>query len=163
LIGNLRGGSDFGEQLAFPVHVPVLDRNRIAYILSAVITPDGLATLLRGQNALSEEWVRGVADNSGRVVARTREAQRYVGQRGTPEFLKRYSIANEDVYRDITLEGLSVYSAYSRAPMSRWIAGVAVPAAVIDASFQQSLYVATVFGLFLLIIGFAGAFEISRR
>src|SRR5215475_9406581 len=34
LIGNLRGGSDFGEPLAFPVHVPVVHGNRLAYILS---------------------------------------------------------------------------------------------------------------------------------
>jgi signal transduction histidine kinase/CheY-like chemotaxis protein len=163
LIGSLRGGSDFGEQLAFPVHVPVVHGNRLVYILSAVITPDGLANLLRGQNALSEEWVRGVVDNSGLVVARTRDAQRYVGQKGTPEFLKRYSSANEDVYRDTTFEGVPVYGAYSRAPMSRWIAGVAVPAAVIDGAFQRSLYVASGFGLFLLVVGLTGAFEISRR
>src|SRR5262245_21188933 len=31
LIGNLRGGSDFGEQLAFPVHVPVMDQGHLGY------------------------------------------------------------------------------------------------------------------------------------
>jgi signal transduction histidine kinase/CheY-like chemotaxis protein len=163
LIGDLRGGSDFGEQLAFPVHVPVMRDGHLAYILSAVITPDRLADLLRRQNVLSDEWVRGVVDNSGVVVARTRDPERFVGQKGTPEFLKRYSAANEDVYRDNALEGVPVYGAYSRAPMSRWIAGVAVPAVIIDASFQRSLVVASSFGLFLLVVGLAGAFEISRR
>src|SRR5262245_30435719 len=38
LIGDLRGGSDFGEQLAFPVHVPVVHDGHLVYILSAVIT-----------------------------------------------------------------------------------------------------------------------------
>ena len=163
LIGNLRGGSDFGEQLAFPVHVPVMRDGRLVYILSAVITPDRLADLLRGQSTLSDEWVRGVMDNSGVLVARTRDPERFVGQKGTPEFLKRYSAANEDVYRDNTLEGVPVYGAYSRAPMSRWIAGVAVPVAVVDAAFRRSLFIASSFGLFLLVIGLAGAFEISRR
>ena len=73
LIGNLRGGSDFGEQLAFPVHVPVMHDGRLNYILSAVITPDRLANLLRGQSTLSDEWVRGVMDNNGVLVARTRD------------------------------------------------------------------------------------------
>jgi len=163
LIGNLRGGSDFGEQLAFPVHVPVMREERLVYILSAVITPDRLANLLRGQSALSDEWVRGVVDNRGVLVARTRDAERFVGQKGTPEFLKRYSTVNEDVYRDTTLEGQQVYGAYARAPMSRWIAGVAVPAAVVDAAFQRSLFVVSVFGVVLLMVGFGGAFEISRR
>jgi signal transduction histidine kinase len=163
LIGNLRGGSDFGEQLAFPVHVPVMHEGRLVYVLSAVITPDRLADLLRGQSVLSDEWVRGVVDNSGVLVARTRDPERFVGQKGTPEFLKRYSTLNEDVYRDNALEGVPVYGAYSRAPMSRWIAGVAVPVAVIDAGFRQSLLVVTTFSLFLLGIGLVGAFEISRR
>jgi hypothetical protein len=70
---------------------------------------------------------------------------------------------NEDVYRDTTLEGQQVYGAYARAPMSRWIAGVAVPAAVVDAAFQRSLFVVSVFGVVLLMVGFGGAFEISRR
>src|SRR5258706_15237278 len=47
--------------------------------------------------------------------------------------------------------------------MSRWIAGVAVPVAVVDAAFQRSLFVASMFGLFLLAVGLAAAFEISRR
>jgi signal transduction histidine kinase/CheY-like chemotaxis protein len=163
LIGNLGGGSDFGEQLAFPVHVPVMRDGHLVYILSAVITPERLTSLLRGQNTLSDEWVRGVVDNNGVLVARTRDGERFVGQKGTPEFLKRYSAANEDVYRDTTLEGLPVYGAYSRAPMSRWIAGVAVPAALVDGSFRQSLLVASTFGVLLLVIGLVGAFEISRR
>jgi signal transduction histidine kinase/CheY-like chemotaxis protein len=163
LIGNLRGGSDFGEQLAFPVHVPVIRNGRLAYILSAVITPDRLSDLLRSQNTLPDEWVRGVVDTSGVLVARTRDPERFVGRKGTPDALKRYSAANEDVYRDNTIEGLPVYGAYARAPMSRWIAGIAVPAAVVDASFQRSLFVVSAFGIFLLAIGLAGAYEISRR
>src|SRR5262245_11458793 len=39
LIGNLRGGSDSGEQPAFPVHVPVMHEGHLVYVLSAVITP----------------------------------------------------------------------------------------------------------------------------
>ena len=163
LIGNLRGGTDSGEQLAFPVHVPVMREGRLVYILSAVITPDRLADLLRRQSLPSDEWVRGVVDNSGVLVARTRDPERFVGQKGTPAFLKRYSTLNEDVYRDNTLEGVPVYGAYSRAPMSHWIVGVAVPVAVIDAGFRQSLLVVTMFGLFLLGIGLIGAFEVSRR
>ena len=73
------------------------------------------------------------------------------------------SALTEEFYRDNTLEGVPVYGAYSRAPMSRWIAGVAVPVAVVNAGFRQSLVVVTTFGIFLLAIGLAGAFEISRR
>src|SRR4029453_10959204 len=106
LIGNLRGGSDFGEQLAFPVHVPVMHGGRLVYVLSAVITPDHLPELLGGQSILADEWVRGVVDNSGVLVARTRDPERFVGRKGTPEFLKTNRTLTEVVYRDNDIDGV---------------------------------------------------------
>jgi signal transduction histidine kinase/CheY-like chemotaxis protein len=162
VIGDLRGGSDFGEALAFAVHVPVIRGGRLIYVLSAVITPDRLAKLI-GQQALSEEFVRGVVDKRGVLVARTRDPEQFVGQKGTPEFLKRFATANEAVYRDTSLEGESVYAAYTRAPISGWIAGVAVPVRAVNAPFRRSMLALVGLGLVLLGIGLAGAFEISRR
>lgn len=75
---------------------------------------------------------------SGVLVARSREPERYVGQKGTPAFLARYSEMPEGVYRDRPLDGTQVYGAYSAAATSRWIAGVAVPVAVVEAGFRQS-------------------------
>ena len=163
IIGSLRGGSDFGEPLAFPVHVPVIRGSRLLYVLSAVITPGRLAELIKSQTSLSDEWVRGVVDASGVIVARTRDPERFVGQKGTPEFLKRFETLTEETYRDTTLDGVAVYGAYARAPMSHWIAGVAVPASIVDAPIRRSLYAVTLFAVVLLAVGLGGAFEISRR
>src|SRR5436190_20921139 len=112
---------------------------------------------------LSDEWVRGIVDADGTVVARSREADRFVGQKGTLRFLEQYDATDEDIYRDVSLDGTPVYGAFSRAPMSRWIAGVGVPAPVVDASFRQSLIALTAMTVLLLSIGGGGTYLLSRR
>jgi hypothetical protein len=117
-IGNLREGRII-KQLGFPVHVPVIRNGQVIYVLSALITSAAFSDVLRRDARLSDEWVRGVVDADGIVVARSRDANRYVGQRGTPEFLARYAKNDEGVYRDVALDGTAVYGAFSRAPYSR--------------------------------------------
>jgi signal transduction histidine kinase/ActR/RegA family two-component response regulator len=111
---------------------------------------------------MSDEWVRGVVDDSGVVVARSRDPERFVGQNGTLGFVERLKTADSSVYRDVALDGTTVYGAFSRAPVSRWIAGVAVPAAVVDASFRRSMMALAMVAMLLLGVGGAGAYLISR-
>jgi signal transduction histidine kinase/CheY-like chemotaxis protein len=163
MVGSLMKGPRVGQELAFPVRVPVTRNGQLVFVLSAVITPDRLADVLRQRNAVTDEWVRGVVDNKGIIVARTRDAERFVGQQGTPEFLERFLHVNEAVYRDTTLDGKAVYGAFARAPISGWIAGVGVPAEMIDGPFRQSIIGLVGIGLLLFGMGCGGAFLISRR
>ena len=160
-IGDLRVGG--GNQPEFPVHVPVVRNGGVLYVLSAVITSRAFADVLNRGPKMSDEWVRGIVDPNGVVVARSRDPERFVGQKGTPDFLERYAKNSEGVYRDVALDGTKVYGAFSRAPMSRWIGGVAVPASVVDAAFNQSMSALGVIGLALLGVGGVAAFVISRR
>jgi len=161
-IGDLRAGSIMRQQ-GFPVHVPVIRNGQVVYVLSALITSVAFSEVLRREAKMSDEWVRGVVDGSGVVVARSRDPERFVGQKGTPAFIERYSKSDEGVYRDVTLDGTPVYGAFSRAPYSRWVGGVAVPATVVDASFNQSMAALGIVGAALLGVGGIAAFVISRR
>jgi signal transduction histidine kinase/CheY-like chemotaxis protein len=161
-VGNLHVGA-ITKQLGFLVRVPAIRDGRVVYVLSAWLTSSGFATVLRGQAKLSDEWVRGIVDADGTVVARSRDANRFVGQKGTLRFLEQYDTTDEGIYRDVSLDGTAVYGAFSRAPMSRWIAGVAVPAPVVDASFRQSLIALAAMTVLLLSIGGGGAYLLSRR
>ncbi len=163
MVGSLLKGPRVGQALGFPVRVPVTRNGQLLFVLSAVITPDRLADVLRRQKAVTDEWVRGVVDNKGIVVARTRDAERFVGQPATPEFLKKYLHVNEAVYRDTALDGKAVYGAFARAPISGWTSGVGVPADVIDGPFRRSVIGLLGIGLLLFGIGTGGAFVISRR
>jgi signal transduction histidine kinase/ActR/RegA family two-component response regulator len=141
----------------------VLRDGQVVYVVSAWITSERFSAVLRQQVPFPDEWARGVVDTNGVVVARSREPERYVGQRGTPAFLSRYQQMPEGVYRDVALDGTAVYGAYSRAPMSQWIAGVGVPAGVFDAAFRQSMVAVAAMTMLLLSIGGGGTYLLSRQ
>jgi signal transduction histidine kinase/ActR/RegA family two-component response regulator len=161
-IGTLHVGK-LTQELGFLVRVPVLRDGRVLYVLSAWITSQDFSSVLLRQAPFPDEWVRGVVDDGGVVVARSRDPARYVGQKGTAAFLARYDKTPEGVYRDIALDGTPVYGAYSQAPMSRWIAGVAVPAPLVDAAFNQSMVALAAMTLLLLSIGGGGTYLLSRQ
>jgi len=120
-IGTLHVGK-ISEERGFLVRVPVLRDGQVVYVLSAWITSERFSAVLRQQVPFPDEWARGVVDTNGVVVARSREPERYVGQKGTPSFLARYQEMPEGVYRDVALDGTAVYGAYShtRVAMDRW-------------------------------------------
>jgi hypothetical protein len=157
VIGNLRVGQ-MSQQLGFLVRVPVLRDDRVVYVLTAWITSKKFADVLRGQAPIPDEWLRGVVDPAGLIVARSRDPERFVGQKATPTFLRKQGTP-EAVYRDVSLDGTEVYSAFSRAPMSGWVAGVAVPASVVDARFRESMAALGAMALVLLAAGGGGAFS----
>ena len=161
-IGNLRAGQITG-QLGFPVRVPVIRDGRVPFIVSAWMTSTSFAKGFSGHAPLSAEWVRGVVDRDGVLVVRSRDSDRFVGQKGTSSFLARSQRDDQGVFRDVALDSTTVYGAFSRAPISGWIAGVAVPASVVDAPFRQSLVALGIVALILVGIGGGGTYLISRR
>ena len=161
-IGTLHVGR-MTQERGFLVRVPVLRDGSVRYVLSAWITSKGFSSVLGRQAPFPDEWVRGVVDTNGVVVARSRDSERYVGQKGTAAFLARYGKTPDGVYRDIALDGTPVYGAYSQAPASRWIAGVGVPVSIVDAAFKQSMVALAATTLLLLSIGGGGTYLLSRQ
>ena len=161
-IGTLHVGG-MTQERGFLVRVPVLRDGSVRYVLSAWITSKGFSSVLGRQAPFPDEWVRGVVDTNGVVVARSRDSERYVGQKGTAAFLARYGKTPDGVYRDIALDGTPVYGAYSQAPASRWIAGVGVPVSIVDAAFKQSMVALAATTLLLLSIGGGGTYLLSRQ
>lgn len=160
-VGDLARGQR-GGNLAFPVRVPVLRDDEVEYILTAVITPQALAEVVEQQTSIDGEWTRTIVDGEGFVVARTRNPERFVGQQGTPSFLRRIVQTEEGVYRDTTLEGEQVYVAFKRSG-SRWTAAVTVPVRVIQGPTQQAMWIVTGSGLALLLVSGLGAIVLSRQ
>jgi signal transduction histidine kinase/CheY-like chemotaxis protein len=161
-VGDL-ASSSLTRNLAFPVRVPVIRDGMLRYVLTAVITPKALASIVQRQTSIDGEWTRTIVDGQGVVVARTRSPDRFVGKRGTPSFLKRIGEASEGVYRDTTLEGVQVYVAFSRTRGSRWTAAVTVPVEVIEEPARRAMWLVIGSGLALLLISSAGALILSRH
>ncbi len=162
VIGNLQRGQ-ITRQMGFVVRVPVLRDDRVVYVLTAWITAQRFADVPRRHAPLSDEWVRGVVDANGAIVARSRDPERFVGQQGTAASQRRHDESGEAVFDDVLLDGTAVYGASSRAPISHWIAGVSVPASSVDARFRESMTALAAIAALLLVVGGSGAYFISRR
>ncbi|PSR16259.1 hybrid sensor histidine kinase/response regulator [filamentous cyanobacterium CCP3] len=162
IVGNLSQGRT-GKNFAFPVRVPVIQNGSLRYALTAVITPETLATVVEGQQPVEGEWTRTIVDGQGVVVTRTLSPQRFVGQRGTPSFLKRINAASEGVYPDRTLEGVEVYVAFSRIGKTSWTAAVTVPVNDIQGPARRAMGLVVSSGLALLLLSGTGAFLLSRQ
>ncbi len=162
-VGDLAPSRLNPNLLGFPVRVPVMQGNSPRYILTAVIHQKAIAKVVNQQEMIDGEWTRTIVDGRGIVVARTRDPERFVGQRGTPSFLEKIGEAPEGIYRDTTLEGKKVYVAFCRVGNLPWTVAVTVPVNVVQAPAQRAMEIVIGSGLILLLISGVGAFILSRQ
>ncbi|MBM4443032.1 MAG: cache domain-containing protein, partial [Candidatus Rokubacteria bacterium] len=161
-VGALVAGRASG-QLAFPVRVPIVRDGRVVYVLTAAVRPQSLQPLLIDAIPPRGEWTRAFSDRRGVIAARSRDPERFVGQAGTPEFVRRSRSMPEAFYRDTTIDGADAYIAFSHAAFSGWTAGVAFPVALIDGPVRRSMALMVGSGLVMVGVTAAAAYVAGRR
>jgi PAS domain S-box-containing protein len=97
-----------------------------------------MAAVLAAQK-LPPTWRAAIIDTDARVVARTHDAQLFVGKLVKPDLRARMRRAAEDMYETSTLDGVPVASVYSQAPASGWTVAVGIPLAELTASLYQGI------------------------
>jgi PAS domain S-box-containing protein len=124
--------------MGFTVRVPVIRDGLTKYVLSAGVNPKAMLELLVSQK-LPANWVAGVVDRNGRIVARTREPERYVGQFATKSLLEALARVPQGWFQGTTLDGAKVYTAYHRSAFSGWTVAIGIPAAQVEAGARQTI------------------------
>jgi diguanylate cyclase (GGDEF)-like protein len=126
--GPLRAG--FDRDPSVTVSVPVAQGDAGGHsrgqVLRARLSTDRLAQLLRQQH-LAPDWIVSIYDGDGTIVARSHEMQRFLGAKGAPLILQRLSQIDEDTVNAVTLEGIPVFSAFSRSPTTDWAVSIGIP------------------------------------
>ena len=159
-VGGIARGAVSGY-LAFTVRVPVVDRGRLRYLLSAVLSPDAVGQLLAEQH-LPEEWLGYVLDRELRFVARTPPGERLVGTVASDDL--RAGIAERrDRFSAVTRDGQRVFTAVTTSPRSGWTFGLAAPEAAVLAPLRLSLLLLLVCGAGAVAVGVALAILAARR
>lgn len=122
------GGLSMGPQAAqpaFAVRVPVLREGRLAYVLTAMVSPTAISRILREQS-MPDDWVASVVDRQLLQVARLYRGQVQVGVGVAPAFHAALtSGATQGAYRGSTLEGMPAYMTWRRSAFSGWSVGIA--------------------------------------
>jgi PAS domain S-box-containing protein len=142
------------------LEIPVLRKGRVIYALDIGIHTERLNEILAVQN-LQENWVAAILDGQGVIVARSHNAARFVGQKGTPDLVRSMLVASEGSVESTTLEGIPASVYYSRSPVTNWSVAIGIPRQSLEAGLIRSiallgLGIAMLFGMGLGLAWFVG-------
>ena len=106
--------------------VPVRRGDRVAFALAMGVFPERLGQILARQK-IPPDWVVSIFDSQGTIVARTRAAEQFVGQKGAPALVQRMAQVAEGRVETSTLEGIPVVAFFSRSAVSHWSVAIGIP------------------------------------
>jgi signal transduction histidine kinase len=149
------------ERHIFCVDVPVMEHGRAQYYMSVVMAPRALAAILDRQR-LPADWYATILDSTGRVVWRSHEPERFVGQMARQDTVAAMRISDEKIFPTMSLNGVPTYAAFSRSPTSRWAFSVGVPRRQMDAGIWPALFGSLLTVLLLLGVGAIAALRWTR-
>src|ERR1051325_6240890 len=150
------------ERFAFTVSVPVVRRNAVKYVLTAVINPQSIDALVSAQK-LPPDWTGAVLDGSSRLVSRTVDPEKFMGQFESDNIRAAIQRDSQGWFQATSLERRKVYTAYTRSGFSGWTVALTIPAAAVDASFREAIWSVGMLGFFLLILALAGGCIVSSK
>jgi PAS domain S-box-containing protein len=149
------------QQIA--VAVPVIRGGQAVGRLEMVFTLGRFAEVL-SRRTLPEAWTGAILDSKGVIVARSREAQSFVGKPGgtnLQDSIRRN--VPEGSFEGRTVEGTPVVTSFSRNGKYGWVAAIGVPQSELHAQLERSLWITAACALVLLAIGLLLARAIGRR
>ena len=147
----------------FFISVPVLVDGRVAYVLSGGVSPKRLQALF-AEAGLRSGWGGGIVDRSGILVARSRDANLYVGQPAQPPMAAAAKgEAPSGLFDVIDRDGIDVRNSFYRSPLSGWTAGVAVPATVVNAPMWHTVMILVIAAVFFIVVSLVLALLVAHR
>ncbi|HWN12397.1 MAG TPA: hypothetical protein VNU02_00985, partial [Candidatus Dormibacteraeota bacterium] len=141
--------------------VPVVRNGIPVYVLSAVLTPTALTEVLL-QQKVRPDAVGTLLDRNKVIIARTREAEQFIGQRATPDLVTKMQEANEGAFR-ASSDGQTLYAAISRSPRTGWTIVLGVPQAAADAPLRSSLWLLLAVGAGSMLLAILAAMWGAQR
>ena len=143
--------------------VPVYGKDgQIIYSLNVGILPGQLNDLLQRQ-ALPDGWLAAIIDRSGTIIGRSREAERYIGEKAVPELRERIRSGHHGSMAALTKEGIPVATAFARSLQWDWSIATGAPKATTDEEMRSLFAGISAAALALVVLGTWLAIRITRR
>jgi len=120
------------------VSVPVIRAGQTIYHLSSPIDLSHLNELLLEQK-FSSNWIAAVADANGTIIARTRDDEKFIGVKVRPALFVRMQQVSEDSVESVTVDGIPVFTAFSRSPLSGLSVVIGMPRSELDGALKDNL------------------------
>ncbi|HEY8607726.1 MAG TPA: cache domain-containing protein [Noviherbaspirillum sp.] len=150
-----------GKRHDFAISVPVVVGDGTPYILVMGINAAALNRTMAAQR-FPQQWIATIVDRQGKVVARSRDPEQYVGKPVRDYSRKILAARMEGVYPSVTLDGVQVKAFFSRVPLADWRAIISLPESEIHrTSVQATAFLGTVI-VVLLIFSVLAARAVAR-
>jgi two-component sensor histidine kinase len=142
------------------IDMPVIVDGKL-YDLAYQQSPRAFASLFAAQN-IPRSWTASIVDRDFSLVSRSRDQDRFLGRKASPEIQKAIAVQNEGVLLSHTLDGTPTLSAFSRSQASGWTFIVGVPRSELNRANWSSVGLLSLASALLLAIGAAVALLVSR-
>ncbi|QGD55074.1 hypothetical protein FYA86_13570 [Bordetella holmesii] len=113
-VSGVQSGARAG-QACLLMGLPVRLGESADHALYAKVRSDRLSQALRRYPLISG-WVVAVLDDSGHIVARSRDELNHVGSASTPSLMQAVSEGTEGILHTMTRDGVDVLTAFTRIP-----------------------------------------------
>lgn len=160
-ISELRVGALLKRPL-ISVAVPVRTGQSVTYVLSGVVLPAQLQTIL-SKSDLPTDRIVAVFDKSGIVAARSLKPERFVGKSVTPVLAARLKQTNEGTLETLTLEGIPVLTVFLRSSTTGWGTAIGIPLQALTADLHRSMWQLAAATALLMGLGFGLAWSMGGR
>ena len=140
--------------------VPVLRNGDIPYLLAIAISPTSLS-----QSRLQDGpvgWIGGILDRNMRLIARTSDQERYMGQLAGEVLRRSVKGDSGSFHGAVSLDGAPVFGAYQKSSLSGWTVQFAVPEQVLDAPLRDLWRTLLLMGFVAMAVSMLGAFFYGR-
>ncbi len=145
----------------FAIQVPVLADGEIKYYLAMGIQAASLQNLFQHQR-FPQSWIITVIDRDGKVVARTRDDDKFIGTVVRTATQRIISVAPEGSFPSITLDGIAVKAFFSTIEAANWKILVSIPEAEIRQIPVRAAALLGVMLVLVLLLALAAARRTSR-
>ena len=159
VVGEL-GYREYSKRYGIAVRVPVRQRGRLTFVLTAVINPEQFSRLIIDQH-LPAGWISGLVDPTGHVIARI--PVRPNTDVATQVFMNALKTGSEGWYRGRTLEGADTYTAFKTSEFCNWSVGLAIPIQEVNAGAVRAAWVMVAGTLITISLALGFAYWMGRR
>jgi diguanylate cyclase (GGDEF)-like protein len=126
------------QKYAIAMGVPVVSGNEVLYSLNIGLAPSELNRIME-QQTLPADWLMAIIDSSGTIVARSRDTDRFIGQKAVPAVLEALAKSQEGLLRTTTKDGIPVFTAHITSQRWGWSIVVGAPVQKLEESLQTHL------------------------
>ncbi len=160
VVSDLFVGQIVGTDL-FSVAAPVFRDGAVVSVVTIGIHPAELTEVLREEH-LPQDWIGGLVDSRGMIVARTHNAEALVGRMASKPLLDARTTGQRGNFSDLTTDEVRMTSSFSNLPSAGWTVVVGLPTSQLEAPLQSTQSTMLVLGLAALLIAGGLAFLVGR-